>query len=390
MSMTNPATCLTFSAIIFSVPATTLPSLAPEGWPTLRTPASVRLLIELGGEHGLPPGPCLTGTGLRLSDLGRPDAEVEAEQELAVIRNLVDALPDVPGLGLQAGARYHLTTHGIWGFALISSPDLRSAIDFGLRYLDLTFAFCRISLEQHGQEAVMILDDSAIPEDLRRFLVEREGASILTLQRELFSAAIPLLRVEVTYPEPTYAELYEPVFGVRPRFGAGGNLATFDAALLDLPLPQANELTARACEDQCRALLEQRTARAGIARRVREQLIRANGRIPGLADVARALGTSERSLRRQLAREGTAFRSLVTELRMTLAEEFLSSRAMTIEEIASRLGYSEAASFTRAFVRQYGMPPGEYRRGRPDRTTHGEAIVCENNTAGDGSPASFG
>lgn len=83
----------------------------------------------------------------------------------------------MPGLGLLAGTRYHLTTHGIWGFALISSPNLRSAIGFGLRYLDLTFAFSRITLEEGPAEAVMVLDDSGIPSDLRRFLIEREGAS---------------------------------------------------------------------------------------------------------------------------------------------------------------------------------------------------------------------
>ena len=61
-----------------------------------------------------------------------------------MIANLLRALGDPPGLGLEAGIRYHLTTYGIWGFAMISSPTWRSAIDIGLRYLDLTFAFTRI------------------------------------------------------------------------------------------------------------------------------------------------------------------------------------------------------------------------------------------------------
>lgn len=337
----------------------------------LRSPASVGLLIELAAEHGVSVATCLAGTGLAAGDLTRADAEVEAEQELGVIRNLVGALPDVPGLGLEAGVRYHLTTHGIWGFALVSSPDLRSAITFGLRYLDLTFAFSQIRLEEDSREARMVLDDRSIPGDLRRFLLEREGASIMTLQRDLFSTAIPLNRVEASYPEPPYADMYVPVFGVRPRFGAPANLAAFDAALLDLPLPQANELTARLSEDQCRALLEQRTARTGVSRRVRERLIPATGAIPVMADVARALQISPRTLRRQLTREGTSFRSLRDEVRMAFAEEFLSNRAMTIEEIARRLGYAEAASFTRAFARQRGLPPGRFRTGGEAHASRG-------------------
>jgi AraC-like DNA-binding protein len=330
----------------------------------LRNPASVTLLVELAAEHGVTAARCLKGTRLRASDLPSTNADVEAEQELAVIRNLLKALPDVPGLGLAAGVRYHLTTHGIWGLAITSSPDLRSAIDFGLRYLDLTFAFNRITFEEHAHEALMILDDSASPEDLRRFLIEREGASITTLQRDLFSAAIPLIRLEASYPEPPYADMYARVFRLRPRFGAEANLAAFDAALLGLPLPQANELTVRICEQQCQGLLERRTRRAGIAHHVREHLIPAAGKLPYMAEVAHALRVSERTLRRQLARERTSFRSLRDEVTMALADEFLANDAMTVEEAAVRLGYSEAASFTRAFIRQRGVPPGQFRRTR--------------------------
>jgi AraC-like DNA-binding protein len=322
----------------------------------------VRVLIDLAGEHGVAAAVCLDGTGLKSASLNHADARVAAGQELAVIRNLLRALPDVPGLGLRAGSRYHLTTHGIWGLAIASSPDLRSAIRFGLRYLDLTFAFTRIALNELPHEAQMTLDAGALPQDLRRFLIEREGASIMSLQREMFTAAIPLTRAEVTFPEPPYADLYESVFGVRLRFGAGANLAAFDVALLDLPLPQANELTAKACERQCSALLEQRRPRPGIAGQVRDHLVPLAGVRPAIEDVATDLRVSPRTLRRRLASEGTSFRALAEEVTMGLAEEFLSSGSLTVEEVAVRLGYSEAASFTRAFARSRGVPPGEYRR----------------------------
>ena len=132
--------------------------------------------------------------------------------------------------------------------------------------------------------------------------------------------------------------------------------------LLDLPLPQANELTAKACERQCSALLARRRPRPGVAGQVRDQLVPLAGRRPGIEVVAANLHSSSRTLRRRLAREGTSFRSLAEEVTMGLAEEFLSNGTMTVEDVAVRLGYSEAASFTRAFARRHGIPPGEYRR----------------------------
>jgi len=327
-----------------------------------RSPASVKVLVDLGAEYGVRADHLLRGTGIEVGALAAADGEIEAEQELGVIRNLLRELPDAPGLGLRAGAQYHLTTHGLWGFALISSPDLRSAIDFGLRYLDLTFAFNRISFEERAGEGRMILDDTAVAEDVRRFLVEREGASIMTLQRELFSAAIPLLRVEVRFPAPEYAERYEEVFGVRPRFDAGRNLAAFGAAVLDLPLPQANELTASLCEQECRALLDRRRQRSGVAGQVRALLVPRAGTVAAMEEVCRSLHVTPRTLRRRLEREGTTFRALLAETRLALAEQWLCDNAMTVEEIASRLGYAEAASFHRAFARQRGMAPGAFRK----------------------------
>ena len=84
-------------------------------WDVVRAPTSVLLLVRLGDDHGVSSEVCLRGTGLSIDQLGDKSVETTAEQELTVIGNLLDAVDDADGLGLQAGARYHLTTYGIWG-----------------------------------------------------------------------------------------------------------------------------------------------------------------------------------------------------------------------------------------------------------------------------------
>jgi len=103
-------------------------------WDVERSPMSVQLLVRLGADHGVPAPVCLKSTGLTEESLREVAATVSAHQELTVIANLLRTLGDPPGLGLEAGIKYHLTTYGIWGFAMISSPTWRSAIDIGLRY----------------------------------------------------------------------------------------------------------------------------------------------------------------------------------------------------------------------------------------------------------------
>lgn len=83
--------------------------------------------------------------------------------------------------------------------------------------------------------------------------------------------------------------------------------------------------------------------------------------------VAQVLALSTRGLRRKLDAEGTSFRQIVEEERRQLAEQLLANSQMTLDEMAVHLGYSDTASFTRAFRRWLGVSPGEYRKQRQAR-----------------------
>ncbi|MDP3713909.1 MAG: AraC family transcriptional regulator [Mycobacteriales bacterium] len=328
------------------------------GHVTSRSATSVGLLVRLGLDRGVAAETSLAGTGLA-ADALPPD--VTAAQELRVVRNLVAATGDEPELGLDAGTRYHLTTYGIWGFALLSSPTLRAALDVGVRYVDLSYAFCALSVEQSGDELLLHLDPVDVPAAVRRFVSLRDSAALRTIQVEVFGAAVPLRRMELALPEPPDVAAYEQVYGVVPVFGTTRTTAVLDAALLDLPLPQADAVTAELAEQQCRALLARRRTRTGVASDVRDRLLRPPGAMPSVAQVAADLALSERSLRRRLDAEGTSYRALVAEVRETLALELLGS-GMTVEQVARRLGYAETAAFTHAFSRWRGAPPSSVRR----------------------------
>ena len=90
------------------------------------------------------------------------------------------------------------------------------------------------------------------------------------------------------------------------------------------------------------------------------------GRIGGddtrIQAIARALGTSARSLQRRLAIAGVSYRQLVDVARKDAAERYLSDTCLSIGEIAYLLGYSEAAAFNRAFRRWRHERPQVFRQ----------------------------
>ncbi|WP_406861476.1 AraC family transcriptional regulator [Streptomyces sp. HUAS MG47] len=335
-------------------------------WTLGRSPSNVRVLIGLGADHGVPPETSLADTGLRESALRDPSVTVGARQELTVVANLLRALGNPPGLGLEAGARCHLTSYGVWGFAMASSPSWRSAIDMGVRYLDLTYTFTRIRIRDHGETFHLVLDVPDVPSHLQRFLLEHTSAAIQTLQNELLGSTVPVRDVGYAFPPPASGrQRYAEIFGTPPVFGAAENVVGIPTEILDVPLPQYDALTTALARDRCRRLLDDLDTDTALAGRVRDYLLTRASAPPALERVAADLHMSERTLRRRLAGEGVSFRGLLDGIREQLAEELLVDGGLPVAEVAQRLGYAEVSSFSQAFRRWKGMSPRAYRARQP-------------------------
>ena len=329
-----------------------------------RSIVSAQLLTQFAVDQGVDRAACLRDTGISVDSLAHPDTEISATQELTLVRNLMAALGPSPGLGLDAGLRYHLSAYGIWGFALISSPNLRDVATVVERYLDLSFAFVRFRFEIGSERSRIVLDDAAVPEDVREFLLERDFAAWANAMRELLPSGVAVRGAQFRGARPGHARRYAELCGVMPNFGASDNAITLDTADLDKPLPQGNTTLARMCLDQCRQLLDKRKQRGGVAGKVRGYLFQNAGAMPSLETVASQLHMSARSLRRHLQSEDTSFRALSDEVLETLAEELLTTAHLKLEEVAERLGYAEPASFIHAFKRWKGVSPNVFREQR--------------------------
>lgn len=331
-------------------------------WNFERSITSMRLLTELAADHGLTPRQSLAGTEVTEAQLQNPDELVQAKQELRLISNIVEQLGHIPALGVAAGQRYHFTAFGALGFALVSSQTVRDALEVGLKYIRLTFAFCRFAMRDSDTHTVITMDVSQLPESVRRFILERDSACLITLQRDLFNTPSLLESLHFSFADPGYTEAYEQFYQIRPQFNADNNKAVLDRARIQRRLPQANELALRSAEQQCEALLNQRRHRGGLAAQLRSYLATHATHMPGMEEAASALYMIPRTLRRRLNNEGTRFAELRDEVRQTLAQEYLSGPRLSVEQIAERLGYAEATSFINAYKRWYGVTPHQHRR----------------------------
>lgn len=85
--------------------------------------------------------------------------------------------------------------------------------------------------------------------------------------------------------------------------------------------------------------------------------------LPPLVELARKVGTYDKRLSR-LFREHlnmTVF-AYAREMRLRKSQELLSDSNMTVQQVATRVGFNSAANFTTAFRTRIGMTPTQYRQ----------------------------
>jgi AraC-like DNA-binding protein len=335
--------------------------------PTVSHPVyATRVLCEVANEHGVATGDVLAGTAIDPDDLDRPDVMVSALDEIEAVRRLLARLPAAVGLGVDVGSRFSLTHLGLFGFAVMSCGTLRELFSVGMRYFALTMMHIDLALFETADDCVIELDAGHLPEDVRGFFIERDIAGIITTT---MSFALPVaqkhageISAELAVDEEPLRPLLElvPVHDV--VFGRAHTRVHIRRAMFDEPLPQADPHTLQMCMAQCDLLVQSSERRRGITALVRSALFRDSGLFPTLSDVADELGVHPRTLRRRLAGEGTSFRALLNEARSALAVDLLRNVGLTVEEVSTRLGYTEVSTFSHAFKRWHGVAPSAYSR----------------------------
>jgi AraC-like DNA-binding protein len=335
-------------------------------WDFPRNTASAALMTEFGCENGLAIADLLKGSGLSEADLHDHGRTIVGRQELAIATNLVDLLGADTGaadLGIRVGAGYHVGSFGIFGFACLTSSTLGDTVRFAARYWELSYGFCLPTVTIDGQVAAMRLDLPELSGPVAEFLVRRDLSAIAQVMAETLGSPVPFNAIEFPGPMPQSGDAAaREAFGVAPVYEAPATVASWPAELLGQRLPQASDISVAMCRQQSHALLERRRQRTGVALRVREQLSSIDAAPHTIATVARQLAMSERTLRRRLAEENTTFRELADEVHRMLAEELLATGALSVEDVALRLGYAEATSFIAAFKRWTGTTPARYQR----------------------------
>ena len=302
----------------------------------------------------------LEGTGIDAATLEKGEGFIDWPGARRLIANALDLSPR-PGLGLRTGLRALPAMHGAMGMAAMASATLRDAMVLFARFNNTRTRVFSTHLEE-DQDTITLGLDFAWPQDQAvRFLTESALASAFACHVVLRGRPIEDGAVHFNYPAPDHADLYREAFaGIQVVFDAPRVALTLPAHYGAEPVPSHDRDLLWMAVRQCEARQEALRRHGSLS----DQVLARLGEEPesDLAAVAQALHISPRTLMRRLKTEGTAFQALRDRTRAQRAAELLALPHYTVAAVASELGYTDVASFRRAFRRWYGTQPSDFRR----------------------------
>ncbi|NQD92671.1 AraC family transcriptional regulator [Pseudomonas sp. CrR25] len=317
-------------------------------------------LLDLVEELGVPRSQLFAEARVRPEVLGNPQGRLSFLDfnQLASCALLRCA---EPALGLLLGQRLNVSTHGILGYAVLSSANLGKAIQFALKYYRVLGVTYELEMVELDDRVELRASESMPLGALSRFAAEGLLASLYSIARFLVGERLQEVEVGFTHAAPHYAARYAQVFGVPAVFDQPYHRLSMPKAYLARPMALANPATVQMCQQQCEALLASLDVQDGLLTRVRRLLLARPGDFPDLESAAEALHTSGRSLRRHLASMGTRYQLVLDEVRRSLALQYLTTTHLPLYEIAYLLGFSDPSNFRRAFKKWTGKLPSDYR-----------------------------
>jgi len=319
---------------------------------------------ELARQVGLNPQLLLQEIGLDRRALTEPDLRVPADKVAAVLERAAER-SGIANFGLRMAESRQLSDLGALSLLIGHLPTLRTVLATMAQYRDLLNESLVLHVEETGNLAILreelVIDGTAPLRQAHELAV----GTLFRMLRSLLSENWLPLSVHFVHSAPPELSVHRRLFGPKLVFDDEFNGIVCESSDLDRRNPAADPVLARYARQFIDTLPHAEQASTTQEVRKTIYLLLPLGRA-SIAEVAEGLALNVRRLQRLLAAEGSEFQSLLSGIRRDVAVRYMSSQRHSLTEVAEMLGYNRLSSFTRWFVREFGLPPSEWQnlRGR--------------------------
>lgn len=317
----------------------------------------LKLFLQFADEQGWERSSLLRGSDIIPESLD-DNAYITIGQLEILLENAGEFVKG-PALGLQLGKKLQLAAHGLMSHMVISADNMLSSMEAFQRFLRLRTSIVHFSVAVSEPYVTLDFQLTEAVGATQRFVLEASISGSCGLVRYL-CAEDPIDQVCFNFPAPADPDSYQRALRTRVQFGANTNSIRMHLEHLLVPNETANAALHALAQQQAAAALAKLDSKQPLAETIYQLLLAQPEYFPSQEAMSVSLNMSTRSLRRQLNIEGSNYQQIIDRARYHLAHRYLHQH-WSLEDIASLLGYTEVASFSRAFRRWAGQSPGQYR-----------------------------
>ena len=313
----------------------------------------------------------LSDAGLPARALDDPDFPISVDQELHALARGLDSLVErqqhIALYALKTFEAVGINHYGVLGLAMQHAPTVTEALANMLAFPELAWGHSRIVGALEDERFVLRFELGAeVPaglsaDVLREYCVTTDLASLRRRISDLTGGAHSPIEVTLPFRVPPEGERALAGFPYPVRFDQPAAELRYRANLVEAAPVLANALPylryRKLAENFSHMLAEEVPVAEQVTR-----LLWGVSPAPSRDQIADMLGVSGRTLARRLRNAGTSFAALHRSVQLERASNFLRQSSMPVAEVAERLGYSDAAAFTRAFQSWTGAAPSQWRK----------------------------
>lgn len=322
--------------------------------------ALVRALLEVVQASGVAQPAQLGPLAAEASSADHTGGFVSRSEFKALLARAI-ALTGDAALGLHCGLRASEASFGLMAPLIAHSPNLRRGIELATQFQPLLVEGLQLSLLEDAGVAQLRCELELPGADDRSF-VELQMAGLVRAIQALGCPRSEIRAVCFEHRRPFYHHAYTSAFGGTERFEQPYCGVEFLASTLDAPHLhrdwELHSLILSQAEHNLRRSMRQLSFTERVRRLIHGRPV---SEIPDMVAASDKLGLSVRSLRRYLEEEGVSFRELKQAQLRDAACSMLRNPALSLQEIARELGFSEVSTFHRAFRRWANATPAQYR-----------------------------
>lgn len=247
---------------------------------------------------------------------------------------------------------------------VMDCPNLAAVYRQAYQFSRLFEPMVTMELETSGDTAQLVTRMEGDIHDPGYFLRE----SILVIWHRLGSwligQPVELTKAEFAYPRPAHGDEYRHIFHCPLAFDSHRTALTFDKRFLSAPVIRDKSEMRQFLKTSPADLLSRPDESNTFTGRIRALIGRDFSKpLPDFEWIAAELHTSPQTLRRRLKQENTSFQEIKDLLRRDMAIYYLGRPELPINDIATKVGFTEPSTFHRAFKKWTGVTPGAYREG---------------------------